>query len=97
VKDGTPAHFSHAVQDVHNNTYNDQWIGRGGPTQWPPCLPDLNPLDFYLWGHLKTLMYAAPVDNEEALHHCIVDACQAIHNYPGIFELMQWSMYRGIN
>jgi hypothetical protein len=26
-------------------------------------------------GTLKTLVYAAPVDNEEALHHCIVDAC----------------------
>jgi hypothetical protein len=22
------------------------------PTAWPPSLPDLNPLDFYLWGHL---------------------------------------------
>jgi hypothetical protein len=38
----------------------------------------LNPLDFYLWGHLETLVYVAPVVNEEALHHRIVDACQAI-------------------
>jgi hypothetical protein len=29
------------------------------------------------------LVYAAPVDNEEALHHRIVDACQTICNYPG--------------
>jgi hypothetical protein len=25
----------------------------------------LNPLDFYLWKHLKALMYAALVDNED--------------------------------
>jgi hypothetical protein len=35
----------------------------------------LNPLDFYVRGHLRTLVYAAPVDNEETFHHRIVDAC----------------------
>jgi hypothetical protein len=49
-----------------------------------PLSPHLNPLDFYLWEHLKTLVYAAPVDNEEALHHRTVDACQTIRNCPGI-------------
>jgi hypothetical protein len=44
------------------------------------------PPDFYLWGHLKTLVYAAPVDNEQALPHSVVDASQAIRNYDGIFE-----------
>jgi hypothetical protein len=28
------------------------------------------------------------VDNEDALHHRIVDACQTIGNYPGIFVWM---------
>jgi hypothetical protein len=32
IHDGAPVHFSHAVQDVLNNTYHDQWIGGGGPT-----------------------------------------------------------------
>jgi hypothetical protein len=48
----------------------------------------LNPLDFYLWGRLKTLVYAAPVVEEEAFHHRIVNACQPIRNCPGIFERM---------
>jgi hypothetical protein len=52
--------------------------------------------DFYLWGHLKPLVYAAPVDNEEALHHRIVDACQTIRNYPGIFKWMRRSMMRRV-
>jgi hypothetical protein len=57
---------------------------------------DLNPLDFYLWEHLNTLVYAAPVDNGETLHHRTVDACQTILNFPGIFALMWRSMVRSV-
>jgi hypothetical protein len=46
-----------------------------------PHLSDLNPLDFYLWEYLTTFVYAAPVDNKEALHHHIMDACWTTHNY----------------
>jgi hypothetical protein len=55
MRDGTPAHFSRPVRDVLNNTYHDRWIGRGGPTAWPIRSPDFNPLDFYVWEHLKPL------------------------------------------
>jgi hypothetical protein len=34
--------------------------------------------EFLPVGHLKTLVYAAPVANEEALHHHILDACHTI-------------------
>jgi hypothetical protein len=53
---GAATHFSLAVRDVLNNTYHGGWIGRAGPTAWPPRSPDLNPLYFYLWGHLNTLV-----------------------------------------
>jgi hypothetical protein len=49
-------------------------------------------MGFYLWTHLKTLVYAAPVDSER-----IVDACRIILNYPGIFETMLWSKMRRVN
>jgi hypothetical protein len=96
MHDGAPAHFSRAVRDVLNNTYRYRRIGRGGPTAWPPRSPDLNRLDFYLWEHLKSLLYSASFDNEEALQHRIVDACETIHNYPGIFERMRRSMMRHV-
>jgi hypothetical protein len=62
----------------------------------PRSTPDLNLLDLHLWGHLKTLVCAAPLDNEEALHHRTVDACQAIRNCPGIIALMWLSMIRRV-
>jgi hypothetical protein len=67
--DGASAHFSRAVRDVLSNTHHARRIGRGGPTPWSPRSPDFNPLDFYLWEHLKPRAYAAPDDNEETLHH----------------------------
>jgi hypothetical protein len=47
-------------------------------------------------GTPETLVYGAPIDNEEALHHRIVDACQTIRNCPGIFERMRRSMMRRV-
>jgi hypothetical protein len=70
-------------------------VTEGGSILWPPRFsPHSNHLDFYLLGHHKTLVYAAPVDNEEA--HGIVDACQTILNYAGIFERMWRSMMRRV-
>jgi hypothetical protein len=39
---------------------------------------------------------ARPADNEEALHHRIVDACQTIRSCPGISEIMRWLMMRRV-
>jgi hypothetical protein len=32
--------FSRAMRDVLSNTCHYRWIGRGGPTAWPPRLPE---------------------------------------------------------
>jgi hypothetical protein len=32
-----------------NREMAGRWIGRGGPIAWPPRLPDLTLLDFFLW------------------------------------------------
>jgi hypothetical protein len=48
-------------------------------------------------GHLKAIVYAAPVDNEMALHHRIVDDCQTIRIYLAIFEHILWSMMTRVN
>jgi hypothetical protein len=51
--------------------------------------------DFYLREQLGAQVYAAPVDNEEALHR-IVYACQTTRNYLGFFERMRRSMIRRV-
>jgi hypothetical protein len=89
--DGTKTHFSRAVRDVLNNTYHNRWIGIGGPT----TLARFDSSGFLPVGTPKSTVYAAPVDNEEA--HRIVDVCQTIRNYSGIFERMRWSMTKRVH
>ncbi|KAI5638961.1 hypothetical protein NE865_08413 [Phthorimaea operculella] len=55
--DGAPAHFSADVRAYLDRHYPSRWIGRGGPVPWPPRSPDLTPLDFFLWGRVKDLVY----------------------------------------
>jgi hypothetical protein len=42
-------------------------MGRGGPVNWPARSPDLNLLDFWLWGHLKPLVYSDTIYDLEVL------------------------------
>ena len=41
--------------------FPEQWIEQDGPTAMRAPSPDLNPLEFYLWGHLNSTVYAALV------------------------------------
>jgi len=43
---------------------------------------------FFLWGHLKPLVYSARIENEGTLFQLVFYACQAICNCPGDFERM---------
>jgi hypothetical protein len=57
MHDGAPTHFSFIAHRYLNWKFPAWWIGRGGPIAWPPRSPDLSPQDFYLQGHLKSLVY----------------------------------------
>ncbi|KAJ4437144.1 hypothetical protein ANN_17279 [Periplaneta americana] len=70
----------------------NRWIGRGGPIAWRPRSPDLNPIDFYLWGHLKSLLYSSPVPDMESLRNRIVAGCEEIRNTPGIWDRVRRAM-----
>ena len=46
------------------------------------------PLDFFLWGHKKSLVYQAPVDTVEDLLTRVLGAAQEIQQTPGGMERM---------
>lgn len=94
MHDGAPAHFSILAREYLNEVYQNKWIGRGGPQPWPPRSPDLNSLDFFLWGHLKSLVYATPVHTVDDLRHRIIDGFETVRNTPGVFERVRESMRR---
>ena len=67
TQDGAPPHFSCFVTDVLHERFPDAWIERGGPILWPPRSPDLSPLDFFLWGYIKNIVYAEKIRNIQHL------------------------------
>jgi hypothetical protein len=52
----------------------------------PPRSPDLNPFHFYLWGHLKTLLYSSPIGNEETIHQGIFVPVKPFATTPGLLK-----------
>jgi len=42
-------------------TFPNRWIGRDGPTPWPPRSPDITPLDFFSRGYVKDKVFSTPV------------------------------------
>jgi transposase len=64
MQDGAPPHWSTAVRNFLTVTFPNRWMGRGSPNlPWPPYSPDLTPMDFFLWGYIKSRVYTTPIEN----------------------------------
>ena len=48
-------------------TFAGGWIGHGGLIAWLPRFPDQTPLDFFLWGFVKDLVYSTRVAHLQVL------------------------------
>ncbi|GFW86069.1 putative DD41D transposase [Trichonephila clavipes] len=69
-QDGATCHTARATIDLLKDTFGDRLISRFGPVNWPPRSCDLTPLDYFLWGYVKSLIYA---DNELGLYSLTLD------------------------
>ena len=67
------------VCDFLNETFPNRWIGRNGPTLWPPRSPDITPLDFFLWGYVKDRVYRTPVRDVETLQSRIIEVLATVN------------------
>ncbi|GFY34035.1 DUF4817 domain-containing protein [Trichonephila clavipes] len=65
-QDGATCHTARATIDLLKDTFGDRLISRFGPVNWPPRSRDLTPLDYFLWGYVKSLVYA---DKPQTLDH----------------------------
>ncbi|GFU01360.1 uncharacterized protein TNCV_3538631 [Trichonephila clavipes] len=55
-----------AAIDLLKDTFGDRLISRFGPVNWPLRSCDLTPLDYFLWGYVRSLVYA---DKPQTLDH----------------------------
>ena len=65
MQDGASPHYANIVRDYLDRVFPERWLGRGSRGQpwreWPARSPDLTPCDFFLWGHVKSIVYKVKI------------------------------------
>ncbi|ERL87439.1 hypothetical protein D910_04831 [Dendroctonus ponderosae] len=56
----------------------NRWLGRNGFQNWPPRSPDLTPLDFFLWGYIKGIVYHTLLTTSHDMKTRIRDAFKTV-------------------
>ena len=78
-QDGATCHTARETMSLLRSHFGEQLISRLGPVSWPPRSCDITPLDFFLWGFLKSKVYADKPATIEALEANIT---RVIHDIP---------------
>jgi hypothetical protein len=73
-----PPHFGAIVRTALDERFPGRWIGRGGPINWPPRSPDLTPMDFFVWGYIKVIVYSEEVESLPDLRRRTTAAIAAV-------------------
>lgn len=79
-QDGARPHTAGIVEDYLRAQFtDDRVISLGFPTEWPPRSPDLTPCDYWLWSHLKEIVYRQrPAPSFDVLRQRIEAAVESI-------------------
>ena len=56
-QDGATPHMANITMQWLDKRFPERLISRRRGPEWAPHSPDLNPLNFYLWGFLKDSVY----------------------------------------
>jgi hypothetical protein len=67
-------------------------IDRNGPVLWPARSLDLNHCDFFLWGHLRQIVYETPVNTVEELTVRVNNAAESVGRNSDMLVRTQASM-----
>jgi len=83
-QDNPTCHTPHAMMDILHERFEGMVISRDGEVNWPPRSCDLTPLNFFLWGYLKSQIYTNKPQTIDALKINITNAIQQIQ--PDLYE-----------
>ena len=77
-QDGAPLHYHRDVRAYLDGHLPNRWVGRRGSTEYPPRSPDLTPMDFFKWGHVKHKVYTTKPATINELRAAIERECADI-------------------
>jgi transposase len=80
-QDGATCHTANATMALLNEQFPGRMISRNSEVNWPPRSCDLTPLDFFLWGYLKSKVYANHPTTIQELKDEIIRQIREINNH----------------
>uniref|UniRef100_A0A914CNM1 Tc1-like transposase DDE domain-containing protein n=1 Tax=Acrobeloides nanus TaxID=290746 RepID=A0A914CNM1_9BILA len=81
MHDDSPAHRKLDVQEFLEHEVPHHWIGVGSNySNWPHHSPDIIPLNYFLWGFIKSQIYKTPIESDDIveLRHRINSAFKKV-------------------
>ena len=83
-QDGAPPHRLRDVTQRLRAVFRHNLVALNQDMEWPPRSPDLTPLDFFLWGYLKSKIYVTPPTDIQDLRGRIVQECDILRGNESI-------------
>jgi hypothetical protein len=77
-QDGAPCHTAAETINLLRAKFPGRVISRNGDIRWPARSCDLTPLDFFLWGFLKSKVYSTHPTTIEELKNNIISEINEI-------------------
>ena len=77
-KDKAPCHWARIVHDRLQILFRERIVGIGHYREFPACSPDLTPLDFYVWGFVKSKVNLTLPGSLDELERIIRNEVQAL-------------------
>ena len=77
-QDGAPLLYAVPMRQWLDRRFPGKWIGRRGAVGSPTRSLDLTPIDFFLWGHVESIVYTPPPENIKQLKNIITEECNRI-------------------
>ncbi|GFX88994.1 putative DD41D transposase [Trichonephila clavipes] len=99
-QDGATCHTARATIDLLKDTFGERLISRFGPVNGPPRSCDLTPLDYFLWGYVKSLVKTDhTVSVNIKLNQVLLTVINVYFSPHGDFSeaINQLNLYKGIN
>jgi len=83
-QDGARPHNTPEVLEFLHSKFQYRIVSNRFPQQfqcgfsWPPCSPDLNPCDYFLWGYLKDKVFSSALRTLPELKERIKESCAQV-------------------
>lgn len=71
MQDGAPSHTAKIVMEFLQENFEDRIISRNSKVPWPAKSPDLNPLDYWFWGHAQAKVHSQQPESIEEVQQIV--------------------------